>query len=105
MGRQQVGQPDVQTQMTPCLLHQACLADPKVPGLLAQGTARVVKAAAATAGAARLGRQKAQYTAWSLQLMRSGSRSHGTAATPDPLLAARNNAEIESLAAHLASLR
>jgi cytochrome c553 len=57
------------------------------------------------AGAARLAGQRARYTAWSLQLMRGGSRSHGTAATPDPLLAELSNAEIESLAAHLASLR
>ena len=57
------------------------------------------------AGAARLVGQKARYTAWSLQLMRSGTRSHGTAAKPDPLLADLSNAEIESLAAHLASLR
>ena len=57
------------------------------------------------AGAARLGGQKARYTAWSLQLMRGGSRSHGTAAKPDPLFADLSNAEIESLAAHLASLR
>ena len=46
-----------------------------------------------------------RYTAWSLQLMRSGTRPHGTAAKPDPLLANLSNAEIESLAAHLASLR
>ena len=57
------------------------------------------------AGAARLAGQKARYTAWSLQLMRGGTRSHGTAAKPDPLLADLSNAEIESLAAHLASLR
>ena len=56
-------------------------------------------------GAARLAGQKARYTAWSLQLMRSGTRSHGTSAKPDPLLADLSNAEIESLAAHLASLR
>ncbi len=56
------------------------------------------------AGAARLAGQKARYTAWSLTLMRGGTRSHGTAATPDPLLADLSNAEIESLAAHLASL-
>jgi cytochrome c553 len=56
------------------------------------------------AGAARLAGQKARYTAWSLQLMRSGTRSHGTAAKPDPLIAELSNAEIESLAAHLASL-
>lgn len=58
-----------------------------------------------SAGAARLAGQKAGYTAWSLQLMRSGSRPHGTGAKPDPLLAGLSNAEIESLAAHLASLR
>ncbi len=57
------------------------------------------------AGAARLAGQKARYTAWSLQLMRGGTRPHGTAAKPDPLLADLSNAEIESLAAHLASLR
>jgi len=57
------------------------------------------------AGAARLAGQKARYTVWSLQLMQSGTRSHGTAAKPDPLLADLSNAEIESLAAHFASLR
>lgn len=57
------------------------------------------------AGAARLAGQRARYTAWSLQLMRGGRRSHGAAAKPDPLLADLSNAEIESLAAHLASLR
>jgi cytochrome c553 len=57
------------------------------------------------AGAARLAGQKARYIVWSLQLMRGGTRSHGTAARPDPLLAGLSNAEIESLAAHLASLR
>jgi cytochrome c553 len=56
-------------------------------------------------GAARLAGQKARYTVWSLQLMRGGTRSHGTAAKPDPLFANLSNAEIESLAAHLASLR
>ena len=57
------------------------------------------------AGAPRLAGQKARYTVWSLQLMRGGTRSHGTAAKPDPLLANLSNAEIESLAAHFASLR
>jgi cytochrome c553 len=57
------------------------------------------------AGAPRLAGQRARYTAWSLQLMRGGSRSHGSAAKPDPLLADLSNAEIESLAAHFASLR
>jgi len=57
------------------------------------------------AGAARLAGQRSRYIAWSLQLMRGGTRSHGTAAKPDPLFAALSNAEIESLAAHLASLR
>lgn len=57
------------------------------------------------AGAARLAGQKARYIAWSLQLMRGGTRSHGTAVTPDPLLADLSNAEIESLAEHFASLR
>jgi cytochrome c553 len=58
-----------------------------------------------SAGAARLAGQKARYTVWSLQLMRGGVRSHGDAAKPDPLFANLSNAEIESLAAHLASLR
>lgn len=57
-----------------------------------------------SAGAARLAGQRAKYTMWSLQLMRSGSRSHGPAAKPDPLLSGLSNAEIESLAAHFASL-
>jgi len=56
------------------------------------------------AGAARLAGQKARYTAWSLQQMRGGTRSHGAAAKPDPLLVDLSNAEIDSLAAHLASL-
>jgi cytochrome c553 len=58
-----------------------------------------------TAGAPRLAGQRARYTAWSLQLMRSGTRLHGTATKPDPLLADLGNVEIESLAAHFASLR
>ena len=57
------------------------------------------------AGAARLAGQKARYTVWALQLMRGGVRSHGTAVKPDPLVANLSNAEIEALAAHLASLR
>ena len=57
------------------------------------------------AGAARLAGQKARYTVWSLQLMRGGTRSHGTAANPDPILVNLGNDEMESLAAHLASLR
>ena len=69
-------------------------ADCHGPGL--QGT---------NAGAARLAGQKARYTVWALQLMRGGTRSHGTAPKPDPLFANLSNAEIESLAAHLASLR
>jgi cytochrome c553 len=55
-------------------------------------------------GAARLAGQKARYSVWSLTRMRDGTRSHGTAAKPDPLLAGLSNAEIESLAAHFASL-
>jgi cytochrome c553 len=57
------------------------------------------------AGAARLAGPKSRYTTWSLQLMRSGARSHGSAAKPDQLLAGLSNAEIESLDAHLASRR
>jgi cytochrome c553 len=56
------------------------------------------------AGAARLAGQRARYTVWSLQSMRGGTRAHG-AAKPDPVLADLSNAEIESLAAHFASLR
>jgi cytochrome c553 len=58
-----------------------------------------------TAGAARLAGQRARYIVWSLQLMRGGTRSHGNAPKPDPLFANLSNAEIESLAAHLASMR
>jgi hypothetical protein len=36
--------------------------------------------------------------------MRGGTRAHGTAPKPDPLLASLGNAEIEALAAHFASL-
>lgn len=57
-----------------------------------------------SAGAARLAGQRARYTAWSLQLMRGGTRSHGTAPTPDSLLSALSNAEIAALAAHFESL-
>ena len=57
------------------------------------------------AGAARLAGQKVPYTVWSLQMMRAGARSHGTAAKPDPLFVNLSNAEIEALAAHFASLR
>jgi cytochrome c553 len=57
------------------------------------------------AGAARLAGQKARYTAWSLQLMRGGTRSHGASANPDPLIANLSNAEIESLAAYFASVK
>ncbi len=56
-------------------------------------------------GAARLAGQKARYTAWSLLLMRAGTRSHGSAGKPDPLVENLNNAEIDALAAHFASLR
>ena len=58
-----------------------------------------------SSGVPRLAGQRARYTTWSLQLMRGGTRSHGTAASPDPLLARLTNAEIESLAVHFASLR
>lgn len=57
------------------------------------------------AGASRLAGQKARYTAWALQQMRGGTRSHGNAGKPDLLLASLSNDEIEALAAHLASLR
>jgi cytochrome c553 len=56
------------------------------------------------AGVPRLAGQRARYTMWSLQLMRSGTRSHGTAAPPDPLLAGLANGEIEALAAYFAAL-
>ncbi len=57
------------------------------------------------AGAARLAGQRARYTAWTLQLMRGGNRSHGTAPKPDPLFANLSNDEIEALAAYCESLR
>lgn len=57
-----------------------------------------------SAGAPRLAGQKARYTAWSLSMMRGGTRAHGSAAKPDPVLAGLDNAAIESLAAHFASL-
>ena len=57
------------------------------------------------AGAARLAGQRALYIVWSLQLMRSGTRSHGTATKPDSLLADLGNADIEALAAHVQALR
>jgi cytochrome c553 len=57
------------------------------------------------AGASRLAGQKARYIVWALQSMRGGTRSHGTAAKSDPLLANLSNADIEALAAHLAALR
>ncbi len=57
-----------------------------------------------SAGAPRLAGQKARYTIWSLQMMRGGIRPHAGATNPDPRLAELSNAEIETLAAHLASL-
>lgn len=57
------------------------------------------------AGVPRLAGQRTRYTVWSLQLMRSGTRPHGTAAPPDPLLAELGNGEIEALAAYFAALR
>jgi cytochrome c553 len=56
-------------------------------------------------GAARLAGQKERYTAWSLHLMRGGTRPHGTAGKLDPLLVNLTNEEIDALAAHFASLR
>jgi len=57
------------------------------------------------AGVARLAGQRAKYIVWSLQLMRSGQRSHGTTLKPDPALADLSNSEIEALAAYFESLR
>jgi cytochrome c553 len=54
-------------------------------------------------GAARLAGQKPAYTAWSLQQMKSGARSHSGG--KDPLLASLTNDEIEALSAFFASLR
>ena len=53
-------------------------------------------------GAARLAGQKPRYTAWTLQLMRSGTRTHGSAR--DPLLSDLSNDDIEELAAWFASV-
>ena len=57
----------------------------------------------AEAGAARLAGQKPAYTAWSLQMMRSGARPHSGG--KDPLLAGLTNDEIDALSAFFASLR
>jgi len=54
-------------------------------------------------GVARLAGQKPAYTAWSLQLMKSGARPHGGG--KDPLLAGLTNDEIDALSAFFASLR
>ena len=97
--------------------HYARLLPPRVPESLGSDSGRALAdrlrcadchgsaLQGTSAGAARLAGQKAQYTAWSLQLMRGGTRSHGSATKPDPLFANLSNAEIESLAAHLASLQ
>jgi cytochrome c553 len=97
--------------------HYAALPPPRAPGSSGSDAGRALadrlrcadchgpELQGTNAGAARLAGQKARYTAWSLQLMRAGSRSHGTAPKPDPLLADLSNAAIESLAEHLASLR
>lgn len=53
-------------------------------------------------GAARLAGQKPRYTAWTLQLMRSGTRTHGPAR--DPLLSDLSNDEIDALASWFASV-
>ena len=53
-------------------------------------------------GAARLAGQKPAYTAWSLQVMRSGARPDSGG--KDPLLAGLTNDEIDALSA-FASLR
>lgn len=54
-------------------------------------------------GAARLAGQKPRYTAWALQMMKSGVRPHGGG--KDPLIADLSNDDIDSLAAFFASLR
>ena len=56
-------------------------------------------------GAPRLAGQRARYTVWSLQLMRGGTRLHGSADKPDPIVVNLSNEEIEALARHLQSLR
>ena len=53
-------------------------------------------------GAARLAGQKPRYTAWTLQMMRAGARTHGAAR--DPLLSNLSNDDIEELAAWFASV-
>jgi cytochrome c553 len=100
-----------------CAEHYAALQPPRAPELSGSDAGRALADRLRCAdchgpalqgtnvGAVRLAGQKAKYTAWSLTLMRSGTRSHGSAAKPDPLLADLSNAEIESLAAYLASLR
>ena len=53
-------------------------------------------------GAARLAGQKPRYTAWSLQMMRAGIRTHGQ--SRDPLLSDLSNDDIEALAVWFASI-
>ena len=53
-------------------------------------------------GAARLAGQKPLYTAWTLQMMRSGTRTHGPGR--DPLLSDLSNDDIDELAAWFASV-
>jgi len=53
-------------------------------------------------GAARLAGQKPRYTAWSLHMMRSGTRTHGP--SRDPLLSDLSNDDIDALAAWFASV-
>jgi cytochrome c553 len=55
-----------------------------------------------SSGVARLAGQKTRYTAWALQMMRSGTRTHGSAR--DPLLSDLSNDDIEELAAWFASM-
>jgi cytochrome c553 len=55
-------------------------------------------------GTPRLAGQRARYTAWTLQSMRSGNRPHGEGVARDPLLSELSNSDIEALAEHFASL-
>jgi cytochrome c553 len=97
--------------------HYAALLPPRDPGSSGSETGRALAdrlrcadchgpaLQGTDAGAPRLAGQRARYTVWSLQLMRGGTRLHGRAAKPDPLLVNLSNDEIEALARHLQSLR
>ena len=97
--------------------HYAALPPPRAPASSGSDAGRVLadrlrcadchgaSLRGTDAGVPRLAGQKARYTTWSLQSMRGGTRPHGTPERTDSLFANLSNADIESLAMHLESLR